>query len=154
MRHMAQDSQGFSGQDCARNPPTEWGKYPKKRLSMQPGHGIFPIPHLEGIFMTYAIIETGGKQYKVEKDTVIDIEKVSASKGKSVRFDKVLFIADGGKFKLGDALSGAHVTGEIVQDFRAPKVTHFVYKKRKGYHKTRGHRQPLTRVKITAIAAK
>ena len=105
--------------------------------------------------MTYAIIETGGKQYKVEKNTVIDIEKVSHSKGKSVKFDRVLLIAEGDKVKVGEpALSGASVTGEVVEDFRAPKVTHFFYKKRKGFHKTRGHRQPLTRIKITAISAK
>jgi len=105
--------------------------------------------------MAYAIIETGGKQYKVQKDTVIDIEKVSPSKGKSVQFDRVLFFADGDKVKVGEpALSGASVTGEIVEEFRAPKVTHFFYKKRKGLHKTRGHRQPLTRVKITSISVK
>jgi len=105
--------------------------------------------------MAYAIIETGGKQYKVEKDTIIDIEKVSATKGKSVQFDRVLLFSDGDKVKVGEpALSGAHVTGEIVKDFRAPKVTHFFYKKRKGFHKTRGHRQPLTRVKITQISVK
>jgi large subunit ribosomal protein L21 len=105
--------------------------------------------------MAYAIIETGGKQYKVEKDTIIDIEKVSATKGKNVQFDRVLLFADGDKVKVGEpAINGAHVTGEILKDFRAPKVTHFVYKKRKGYHKTRGHRQPLTRVKITQISVK
>lgn len=105
--------------------------------------------------MAYAIIETGGKQYKVAKDTVIDVEKLIPSKGKSVHFEKVLLFADGDKIKVGEpALSGASVTGEIVEDFRAPKVTHFVYKKRKGYHKTRGHRQPLTRIKITSISVK
>jgi len=105
--------------------------------------------------MTYAIIETGGKQYKVQKDSVIEIEKLTPSKGKSVNFGTVLLFADGDKVKVGEpALSGASVTGEIVEDFRAPKVTHFFYKKRKGLHKTRGHRQPLTRVKITAISLK
>ena len=105
--------------------------------------------------MSYAIIQTGGKQYKVMKDAILDVEKISPSKGKSVQFDQVLLIADGDKIKLGEpAIKGASVTAEIVKDFRADKVTSFHYRKRKGFHKTRGHRQPLTRVKITAIHAK
>jgi large subunit ribosomal protein L21 len=105
--------------------------------------------------MAYAIIETGGKQYKVSKDTIIDIEKTAPAKGKSIHFDRVLMFANGDKIKVGEpVIEGASVTGEIVEEFRAAKKTHFRYNKRKGFHKTRGHRQPLTRVKITAIQVK
>jgi large subunit ribosomal protein L21 len=102
--------------------------------------------------MAYAIIETGGKQYKVQKDSVIDVEKLAHSKGKSIKFDRVLLVSDGGKVKVGEpAIDGAHVTGEVVEQLLAEKVTHFVYNRRKGHHKTRGHRQPVTKVKITSI---
>jgi large subunit ribosomal protein L21 len=116
----------------------------------------FSVPLIpRAFFMAYAIIETGGKQYRVQKDSVIDVEKLAhPSKGKAVKFERVLLVSEGGKVKVGEpAIDGAHVTAEVLADKLGKKVTHFVYNRRKGYHKTRGHRQPITRVKITAIHA-
>lgn len=105
--------------------------------------------------MAYAIIETGGKQYKVQKNAVIEVEKLEPEKSKSVHFDRVLLFVDGEKIQLGSpVIQGASVAGEVMEQFKADKVVHFRYKRRKGYHKTRGHRQRLTRVKITDIRLK
>ena len=100
----------------------------------------------------YAIIKTGGKQYRVEKDTVLSIEKLEGEKGAPVTFDRVLFAADGERISIGTpAIQGAQVTGEIVDQFKADKVIAFKKRRRHGYQRTRGHRQRLTRVKITDI---
>ena len=104
--------------------------------------------------MSYAIIKTGGKQYKVAAGDKIDIEKLDLAAGDTATFDEVLFVSDGGSVKIGDpVLEGATVTGEVVEQRRAKKVTAFKFKRRKGHHKTKGHRQPLTRVSITGINA-
>ena len=104
--------------------------------------------------MSYAIIKTGGKQYKVAAGDKIDVEKLDLAAGDTATFDEVLFVSDGGSVKIGDpVLEGATVTGEVVEQRRAKKVTAFKFKRRKGHHKTKGHRQPLTRVSITGINA-
>ena len=101
----------------------------------------------------YAIIKTGGKQYKVTPECVLDVEKIDLEAGKSVKFEEVLAIGEeGGQLKVGTPLlKGAVVEGEVVEQFRAEKVWAFKMKRRKSYRRTIGHRQNLTKVKITAI---
>jgi len=104
----------------------------------------------------YAVIETGGKQYRVEPGDVIDVEltTVSGKKVQKVKFDRVLLVADDKKVKVGTPIvAGAEVTGVLVDEVRGPKVRVFKMKRRKGYRRTRGHRQDLLRVKIDAIKA-
>ena len=101
----------------------------------------------------YAIIQTGGKQYKVQSGDVIEVEKLGAAKESEVVFDQVLAVSgDDGKLNVGTPmLSGAKVTGKVLDEFRAKKVVAFKMKRRKGYRRTHGHRQTLTRVEIGAI---
>ena len=101
----------------------------------------------------YAIILTGGKQYKVAKGDVIEVEKLAGEAGAEVTFDQVLAVAgEDGKLNIGTPmLSGAKVAGKVLDEFRAKKVVAFKMKRRKGYRRTHGHRQTLTRVEIGAI---
>lgn len=100
----------------------------------------------------YAIIATGGKQYKVAPGDIIEVEKLPADEGSKVEFSDVLAVSDGG-LKVGDAVSSRKVTGTVVEQFRGPKVIVYKYKRKTGYHKKQGHRQSLTRVKIDSIDA-
>lgn len=105
-------------------------------------------------FVMYAIIVTGGKQYKVEKGDQIYIEKLDAAEGDEVVFDQVLFIGDGKKNKVGTpTVKGATVTASVLKNGKAKKVTILKYKPKKDSRKKQGHRQPYTKVEITAIAA-
>ena len=100
----------------------------------------------------YAIIETGGKQYKVQPGDVITVEKLGEEAGASFTFDKVLGILDGDASVFGKpTVAGATVTGEVLGDGKAKKVIIYKYKSKKGFHKKKGHRQPYTSVKINAI---
>jgi large subunit ribosomal protein L21 len=100
----------------------------------------------------YAIIETGGKQYRVEKDDVIDVELLEAEKGKSVEFTNVLFFNDGKNAKVGSPyVAKAVVKGELLMESKGPKVISFKYKQRKGVRRKVGHRQKYHRIKITEI---
>ena len=104
----------------------------------------------------YAVIETGGKQYRVEPGDVIDVEltAVSGKKVQKVKFDRVLLVGDDKEIKVGTpVVSGAEVSGVLVDEVRGPKVKVFKMKRRKGYRRTRGHRQDLLRVKIDDIKA-
>jgi len=104
--------------------------------------------------MAYAIIKTGGKQYKVAAGDVILVEKLDAAPGAETSFADVLFYAEGDSVKAGaEALQGAKVVGEVVEQTKGDKVIAFKYRRRKGYHRTVGHRRKLTKVKITAINA-
>lgn len=101
----------------------------------------------------YAIVATGGKQYKVAVDDVIEVEKLEGESGSEVAFD-VLFLNDGKKAIFDEkGLASAQVKGEIVEQFKGQKQLIFKFKKRKGYRKMQGHRQNLTKVKITSISA-
>lgn len=101
----------------------------------------------------FAVIRTGGKQYRVVKDDVLDVALLEGEAGKSVTFGDVLMLG-GDKPKSGSPLvSGASVTAEIVGQKRAPKVVAFKKKRRKNTHRKRGHRQHLTTVRITGITA-
>lgn len=102
----------------------------------------------------YAVIETGGKQYRVERGDVIDIEKreTSGEKVKKVAFERVLMVSGEGGLKLGaPEVDGARVTGLVLDEIRTPKVKVFKMKRRKGYRRTRGHRQDMLRVRIQDI---
>lgn len=103
--------------------------------------------------MSYAIFKTGGKQYRAKTGDIISIEKLDAEPGSEAKFDEVLFVGEGASIKVGAALQGAAVLGEVVDQIKAPKVLAYKYRRRKGYHRTVGHRQKLTRVKITSIPA-
>ena len=99
-----------------------------------------------------AIIETGGKQYVVTNDSVLTVEKLEANVGDKVIFDKVLLIDDGSKANVGTPyVSGAKVTAELMEIGRAAKVTVIHYRQKSRYFKKRGHRQPFSKVKITAL---
>lgn len=100
----------------------------------------------------YAIIKTGGKQYRVEKDTVLSVELLPAEKGADVTFDTVLLASDGTTVSIGTpSVKGAKVTGQVVENYKDDKVIAFKKRRRHGYQRTRGHRQNLSRVKITGI---
>jgi len=104
--------------------------------------------------MAYAIIKTGGKQYKVATGDVIEVEKLEAQPGSETLFADVLFYANGVDIKSdAAALKGATVAAEVVAQTKGDKVIAFKYRRRKGYHRTVGHRQKLTKVKITTINA-
>lgn len=104
--------------------------------------------------MAYAIIKTGGKQYKVATGDVIEVEKLEVEPGTSTSFSDVLFYANGEEIKSdAAALKGATVAAEVIAQTKGDKVIAFKYRRRKGYHRTVGHRQKLTKVKITAINA-
>lgn len=101
----------------------------------------------------YAIIETGGKQYTVSPGDVIDVELLGLDENEKVDFDSVLTIADGDDVTFGTPkIEGAKVSGEVVSNFRDKKVVAFKKKRRKGYTRTVGHRQNLTKVKILDIS--
>lgn len=106
--------------------------------------------------MKFAVIETGGKQYKVQEGAVIKVEKLPEPTGKSqeVLFDRVLLIDDGKETQVGaPTIAGAKVTAEYVKTARAPKVTVIKYKSKVNYRVKYGHRQPFTEVKISKISA-
>ena len=104
--------------------------------------------------MAYAIIKTGGKQYRVATGDVILVEKLEVEPGAATSFSEVLFYAEGDAVKAdAAALKGATVVGEVLAQTKGEKVIAFKYRRRKGYHRTVGHRQKLTKVKITAINA-
>ncbi|WP_102274416.1 MULTISPECIES: 50S ribosomal protein L21 [Cytobacillus] len=101
----------------------------------------------------YAIIETGGKQVKVEEGQAIYIEKLNAEAGETVTFDKVLFVG-GDSVKVGNpVVAGATVTAKVEKQGRQKKIIVFKYKAKKNYHKKQGHRQPYTKVVIEKINA-
>jgi len=100
----------------------------------------------------YAIIETGGKQYKVQAGDIITVEKLGADAGTSFTFDKVLSILDGENSVFGEpTIKGATVTAQVIGDGKAKKVIVYKYKAKKGFHKKKGHRQPFTKLKIEAV---
>ena len=100
----------------------------------------------------YAIIATGGKQYKVAKGDVIDVEKLNAQPGDKVELP-VLLVNDGDKTIVGEPLQDKKVTAEVVEQFKGEKVLIFKFKKRKRYHRANGHRQNLTKIQIVEIPA-
>ncbi len=102
----------------------------------------------------YAVITTGGKQYKVEKGEILRVEKLPGEIGEEVSFDNVLMFSDGEKVRIGQpAVEDMAVRGHIVEQGKAKKIIVFKYKRRKKFRKTQGHRQQFTAVKIDSIGA-
>ncbi len=100
----------------------------------------------------YAIIEEGGKQFKVTSGDTIQVDRAAEEGAKSLTFDRVLLVAGEGTPKIGAPLvKGATVTADVLGPVKGPKVVSVKYKRRKGYHKKIGHRQNYTAVKITGI---
>ncbi len=100
----------------------------------------------------YAVIQTGGKQYKVEPGEELRVEKLDGNVGDEVLFDKVLMISKDDKVTIGrPVLDGVNVTAKIIRQGRGQKIVVFKYKQRKGYRKKQGHRQDFTGLKVTAI---
>jgi large subunit ribosomal protein L21 len=100
----------------------------------------------------FAVIKTGGKQYKVAKDDVIEVEKLPGEAGAAVELGEVLMLSDGGKVEVGSPLlKGAKVSAEVVEQTRGDKIIVFKKKRRKNYRRKKGHRQDLTVLRITAI---
>ena len=102
----------------------------------------------------YAVVETGGKQYKVSQGDVISVERLSGKAGEKVALEKILMINGGNKTVIGNpVVKSAKVVGEIVKEGRGEKIIVFKMKRRKNYRRTRGHRQTYTSLKITEITA-
>ena len=100
----------------------------------------------------YAVIATGGKQYRVTVGEEIFVEKLEGVAGEAISFSEVLMVSDDKGLKVGTpTVEGAVVTGEIVKQGRSKKIIVFKYKAKKGFRRKNGHRQPYTRVKINAI---
>ena len=100
----------------------------------------------------YAVLETGSKQYRVAAGDTLEIERIAADAGQPVTLDRVLFAENEGKFSVGTpTIDKAVILADVVEHFRGPKKVTFKMKRRKGYHKTIGHRQELTRIKINEI---
>ena len=104
--------------------------------------------------MAYAIFKTGGKQYRVAEGDIIEVEKLDVEAGTDTEFTDILFASVGDEFKSGaDALNSAKIVAEVLEQKKGKKVIAYKYKRRKGYHRTVGHRRRLTRLKIKSIAA-
>lgn len=100
----------------------------------------------------YAIIETGGKQYKVAEGDIITVEKLGVEADSKYTFDKVLAVSNGDSLTVGTpVVSGATVEATVIGDGKAKKVIVYKYKPKKGFHKKNGHRQPFTKLKIEKI---
>lgn len=102
----------------------------------------------------YAVVATGGKQYKVREGDVLHVEKLNGDVGSEIKFDRVLMFSDGETVSLGQpVLDGAVVSGHIVDQAKEKKIIVFKHKRRKGYRRKQGHRQMYTAVKIDSIKA-
>ena len=100
----------------------------------------------------YAVIKTGGKQYRVAKDDVLKIERIAGEAGTKIEFSEVLMVGSGASVKVGaPTVSGAKVTGELVEQSRGPKLIAFKKRRRKNSRRKKGHRQDLSTVRITSI---
>jgi large subunit ribosomal protein L21 len=102
----------------------------------------------------YAVIETGGKQYRVQEGDVLKVEKLPVEVGTTVEFDRVLTVVDNGAVKVGrPVLEGAKVVGKVLEQAKSKKIIVFKYKAKSNYRRKQGHRQPFTRVVIEKIEA-
>src|SRR5439155_7197158 len=132
-----------------------WLSLPKsKALLTSAGFSFRKNTSGKNLAMKYAVIRTGGKQYRVSEGDLVKVEKLAGAVGDTVTLADVLLIGGNGKVKIGSPLvSNAKVTGEIVSQARAKKILVFKKKRRKSYSRQRGHRQYQTTLKITAIEA-
>lgn len=100
----------------------------------------------------YVIIETGGKQYRLCKNDIFEVEKLDAAPGKTVKLDKVLFYSDGKRIEVGKPyIKNAKLNCDVLSNIKGKKVISYKYKRRKGSHRKIGHRQNLTRLKVKEI---
>ncbi|MDO5322553.1 MAG: 50S ribosomal protein L21 [Clostridia bacterium] len=100
----------------------------------------------------YAVIQTGGKQYRVQQGDVIFVEKINAQADEAVTFDEVLLVGNDGETKIGTpVVAGAKVEGKVLAQVKSKKIVVYKYKAKKNERKKQGHRQPYTKVEITAI---
>ncbi|MGV7188390.1 50S ribosomal protein L21 [Xanthomonas axonopodis] len=100
----------------------------------------------------YAVLVTGGKQYRVAQGETLRVEKLEVEAGNEIKFDTILMLGDSDCIKLGDALKGASVTAKVVAHGRADKVRIIKFRRRKHHMKRQGHRQHYTEIEITGIA--
>jgi large subunit ribosomal protein L21 len=108
-------------------------------------------PNKEEFPMAYAVIQTGGKQYRVAEGDVIEVEKIDFDAGKEATFEALL-VSNGSNLTIGTPLvQGAAVVAEVVEQTKGDKVIAYKFKRRKGYHRTVGHRRQLTKLKIKSI---
>ena len=103
--------------------------------------------------MAYAVFKTGGKQYRVAEGDTINVEKLDAEPGAEITFSEVLFTGAGSAVNVAADAQGATVVAEVVEQFKDKKVIAYKYRRRKGYHRTVGHRRRLTKLKIKTINA-
>ncbi len=102
--------------------------------------------------MAYAVIKTGGKQYRVQQGDTLDVEKLDAEVDTEIEFTEVLLHGEGDSVKVGvPFIEGAGVRAKVIDQFRGPKGVAFKFKRRKGYHKTKGFRRHMTKLEITSI---
>ena len=100
----------------------------------------------------YAVLETGSKQYRVVPGETLDIERLEVEAGQSYTFDRVLLVSNEGKISVGaPVVANATIVADVVEHIRGPKTVAFKMKRRKGYHRTVGHRQELTTIRIKEI---
>ncbi|ACU35139.1 50S ribosomal protein L21 [Actinosynnema pretiosum subsp. pretiosum] len=102
----------------------------------------------------YAIVKTGGKQYKVAVGDVVEVEKLDGTPGTEITFAALLVVDGSDVTADAEALGKISVTGEVVEQTKGPKIRIHKFKNKTGYHKRQGHRQKLTRVKVTGITGK
>ena len=130
--------------------PPYWHPERKTRARVR----VFCAPRAPEGNPIYAIIKTGGKQYRVHPGEVIDVEKLDGDPGSSIEFGEVLMVVDGDSVSVGTpSVAGAKVVATVVEATRAPKVIVFKYKPKIRYKRTRGHKQHLTRLRIESIKA-
>ena len=104
--------------------------------------------------MSYAVIKTGGKQYRVSVGDKLDVDKLDVAEESEVTFNEILAAGEGGSVRIGTPfLSGASVVAKVLNQFKGEKVIAFKFRRRKGYHRKKGHRSLLTKVQITSINA-
>ncbi len=101
----------------------------------------------------YAVIETGGKQYRVQEGDVVFVEKLSVSEGEEYTFDKVLAVSKNDELLTGNPVEGATVSAKVLSQGKDKKIIVFKYKPKKGYRRKQGHRQPHTKIQIEKIKA-
>jgi large subunit ribosomal protein L21 len=145
-------SEDFHGGDSVDARPQRQAVFPKSNVDTPAGFWFYLCPF--GVNFMYAVLETGSKQYRVSAGDTLHIERLAVEAGKPFIFDRVLLVNADGKVTVGaPTVTGATVVADVVEHIRGEKKLTFKMKRRKGYHKSIGHRQELTVVKVTEIKA-